>query len=247
MKIAMNAIHKLRSKLPIQLPVEFTRDEADIIRHVIKMNYTMTSPRRIIATAKACKYAVANDIPGDFVECGVWRGGNAIVARRMFDLMGSEKLVWMFDTFEGMTVPTQLDVASYSGKSASDFYKKSLKEGKTNWCLASIEDVRENFLASSLSLDSVRFIKGDVCETLKDPKNLPSDVAVLRLDTDWYESTKFEMETLYPILSSKGVLLIDDYGHWEGSRKAVDEFFATQDHVPLLNYTDKTGRSAIKP
>jgi hypothetical protein len=68
----------------------------------------------------------------------------------------------------------------------------------------------------------------------------------LRLDTDWYKSTKTELEWLYPTLSNSGVLIIDDYGHWQGSRKAVDEYFANSEYKPLFNVVDYTGRSAIK-
>ena len=84
--------------------------------------------------------------------------------------------------------------------------------------------------------------KGDVLSTLAVPDNLPLKIAVLRLDTDWYESTRMELETLYPRLSVDGVIMIDDYGHWTGARRAVDEYFA-RGQRPLLQYTDATGRA----
>ena len=97
-----------------------------------------------------------------------------------------------------------------------------------------------------MDVGSFSFIKGDVCETLKSPQNIPEKISVLRLDTDWYESTKAELEELYPKLSNGGVLIIDDYGHWQGARKAVDEYFSSQQYKPLFNVIDRTGRSAIK-
>ncbi len=95
-------------------------------------------------------------------------------------------------------------------------------------------------------MDELEFIQGDVFDTLRCIEKLPDEISVLRLDTDWYESTKFELETLYPRLSQRGVLIIDDYGYWEGARKAVDEFFLKMPYKPLFNVVDSTGRSAIK-
>ena len=88
-------------------------------------------------------------------------------------------------------------------------------------------------------------VKGKVEDTL--PGHAPDHIAVLRLDTDWYASTKHEMEHLYPRLARGGVLIIDDYGHWAGSRQAVDEYLAEHGIHLLLNRTDYTGRMALKP
>jgi predicted O-methyltransferase YrrM len=93
---------------------------------------------------------------------------------------------------------------------------------------------------------SVRFVEGDVVQSLKIESNLPESISVLRLDTDWYESTRAELEVLYPRLSPGGVLIIDDYGHWGGAKKAVDEYFRGRPK-PLLQYTDYTGRMGVKP
>jgi len=115
-----------------------------------------------------------------------------------------------------------------------------------DWCFASLEDVKNNCLASGLNLSGFQFISGDVCQSLHQKVNIPKDISILRLDTDWYESTKVELEILYPILSNGGVLIIDDYGYWEGARKAVDEYFSCNTYKPLFNVIDSTGRSAIK-
>ena len=226
--------------------VELDNKDIELINYVLDKKYSMASTKRLINTVKSCRYVVENNIPGGFVECGVWRGGNGILAKMIFERLGSEKEVWMFDTFEGMTAPTSVDVEAINQLSAQDKFLKSQTETHNEWCYASLEDVQKNCLDTGLDIGSFTFIKGDICETLKAPQNIPDQISVLRLDTDWYESTKFELEALYPKLSNGGVLIIDDYGHWEGARKAVDEYFSLQKYKPLLNVIDRTGRSAIK-
>jgi predicted O-methyltransferase YrrM len=91
------------------------------------------------------------------------------------------------------------------------------------------------------------YVKGDVLKTLKDRGNLPKSISILRLDTDWYDSTRIELEVLYPLLTPGGIIIIDDYGHWSGARSAVDEFFSKQEIKPFFSYIDYTGRVGIKP
>jgi hypothetical protein len=95
-------------------------------------------------------------------------------------------------------------------------------------------------------VEKMHFVQGAVEKTLREHE-LPPSIAVLRLDTDWYESTKVEMEVLYPRLARGGVLMIDDYGHYAGSRRAVDEYFSEAGIVPLLQPIDYTGRIFVKP
>ena len=226
--------------------VELDDDDVDLIKYVHDNGYTMTGVRRLINTLKSCRYVVENKIAGDFVECGVWRGGNGILAKCLFEQLDPNRSVWMFDTFEGMTAPTEYDIRFRDKIHAGKKFENSQKDTHNDWCYASLEDVKRNFLDSNLKLDNLNFVKGDVTKTLATKENIPSEIAVLRLDTDWYESTKSELEVLYPILNVGGVLIIDDYGHWEGARKAVDEYFSSRDYKPLFNVTDQTGRSAIK-
>lgn len=228
------------------IAVELEKIDIDLIKNIIDNKYTMTSPQRLINTLKSCQYVVKNNIPGDFVECGVWRGGNGILAKTIFEYLGSNKKVWMFDTFQGMTAPTSVDVAAKTQLAAESHFLESQKETYNEWCYASLEDVKKNCSDAGLDINAFKFVEGDVCQTLKKPKNIPAAISVLRLDTDWYESTKAELEILYPRLSDRGVLIIDDYGHWEGARKAVDEYFSLQHYKPLFNVIDRTGRSAIK-
>lgn len=234
--------YTISEKVEQDLAVELENIDYDLIYYVLDSGYSMTNLPRMINTLKSCRYAVENNIPGDFLEVGVWRGGNGILARKIFEILNSEKKVWMFDTFEGMTAPTGVDVIAKTKISAQSKYSKV----QNNWCFASLEDVKNNCLDSQLDLKFFKFIKGDVLETLLIDENIPDSICVLRLDTDWYESTRLELEILYPLLSKHGVLIVDDYGHWEGARKAVDEYFLKSSFKPLLNVVDYSCRSLIK-
>lgn len=152
----------------------------------------------------------------------------------------------MFDTFEGMTEPSSLDIANETEVSAKIKFVDNQKTTHNEWCYASLEDVKKNCVNANLNLETISFIKGDVCQTLKSEINLPNAISVLRLDTDFYNSTKTELDVLYPKLSDRGVLIVDDYGRWKGSRKAVDEYFSVKKNKPLFNVVDKSCRSSIK-
>ncbi len=228
------------------MPVELNLAEREIVNYIMSNKLTMVSYERLWATIMACKYVVDRGIEGDFVECGVWRGGNALAAAEIFRLYKSERKVWLFDTFKGMTAPTDVDVRASDGRAAKEQYEDEQRGGHNEWCFASIEDVRRNFHDRGLA-SNVNFIEGDVCQTLNgDESSLPNKISVLRLDTDWYESTKKELEVLYPRLTIGGCLLVDDYGHWSGSRRAVDEYFLKNQSRPFLHCIDYTGRVAVK-
>jgi O-methyltransferase len=231
-----------------QPPVEFSARDEEIARYVVQRRLTMVSWERLFATITACKHAVNAEIDGDFVECGVWRGGNALAAKLTFESLGSDKKVWLFDTFTGMSEPADVDRAAFTGEAARDTFETKQKADHNEWCYASLEDVQRNFETAGVDLSRVRFVNGDVIETLGNDSNLPPAISVLRLDTDWYESTLAELRILYPRMSAGGSLLIDDFGYWEGARKAVEDYFATlaPPARPLLHYTDYTGRMGVK-
>jgi hypothetical protein len=109
---------------------------------------------------------------------------------------------------------------------------------------AKLSDVQRNLGSTQYPHDQIRYIVGKVEETI--PRYLPGQIALLRLDTDWYSSTHHELSHLYPLLSPQGFLIIDDYGHWAGARKATDEYFAAHKHPPFLHRVDYTGRIAQK-
>lgn len=208
--------------------------------------YTMTSIERMYALYSATDYVLKNEIEGDFVECGVWRGGSAMLIAMMLQHRNiTNRKIHLFDTFEGMTAPSSFDF-SFSGENASELLSKNTDEsGNPAWCLADINDVQNNMQKTGFSAANLVYVKGKVEDTL--PLHKPnSPIALLRLDTDWYESTKHELNVLYPIVSLHGVLIIDDYGHWEGCRKAVDEYISQHNLTILLNRVDYTGRVALK-
>ena len=228
-----------------QYPVEFDAEDRKIFDSVIENKLSMASRERLFTTLMACRYVCRVGMEGDFVECGVWRGGNLIIAADVFRRFSPNKHVFLFDTFAGMTEPTGHDFQIRDREPALSKYKKKQKDSYIEWCYASIDDVRSNLASFKIDEDRVRLIKGDVLDTLSDPGNLPKKISVLRLDTDWYESTKKELEILWPRLETGGILIIDDYGHWGGAKKAVDEFFDSIPR-PFFSYADYTGRVAVK-
>lgn len=196
---------------------------------------------------EAIEYVARNKISGDFVECGVWRGGLSILAhRKMMDCGLNDRKLFLYDTFEGMSTPTSEDL-DLSGRKAFDRMEREAKrENKINvWAYASEADVRSNINLFTQAPESFILVKGKVEDTI--PATIPDSIAILRLDTDWYESTKHELMHLYNRLSSGGVILIDDYGVWQGCRLAVDEFFSDIPNRPYFVYTDKGGLAGIKP
>jgi O-methyltransferase len=228
-----------------QLPVELRPEDGLMLDHVLRQRLSMASVERLRTTLLACTHVAAQGIQGSFVECGVWRGGNSLIAADVFSRRAPDRHVYLFDTFAGMTAPTDADV-DCAGAPASAEFTASQRESHNEWCYASLDDVQSNFRQAGLLGPQVHFIQGDILQTLRVPANLPERIAVLRLDTDWYESTLLELEILYPRLAKGGVLIIDDYGHWGGARKAVDEYFADRER-PFFQFTDYTGRAGVKP
>jgi len=228
-------------KLVDSARIDLTRDLPFMKLYHACEAYTMTSVERMYALYLAVQYVVAARIPGCIVECGVWRGGSCMLAARVMMEAGDLRDIWLYDTFEGMVQPGDLDVR-YDGKPARQRWAEL--GGGSNWCAASLQEVRLNLSATGYPEQKLRFIKGRVEETLK--ANRPEEVSLLRLDTDWYESTKAELETLFPLLSHGGVLIVDDYGHWDGAKRAVDEYLSKNRVKTLLNRIDYTGRVAVK-
>lgn len=235
--------YRLSRLEPKGFPVELDAGDREIVAHVAARELSMTSAERLFATAMACRYVCEHAIEGDFVECGVWRGGNALVAADVFRRLAPQRKAYLFDTFAGMTEPTAHDV-SRTGADAGPMYREMARGDHNEWCYASLEEVDGHFRARGLLANAV-FVKGDVAQTLRDTTRLPAQISVLRLDTDWYESTRLELEVLYPLLRTRGVLMVDDYGYWGGARQAVDEYFAGRPR-PFFHYVDHTARTAIK-
>lgn len=204
---------------------------------------SMTDPVAQWEFIRAIRHVEAEGIAGDIVECGVWRGGNLVIAGRMRAALGFDRTIWAYDTFAGMTAPTDHDFKPVKELDVREKFAELDRGDHNEWCMASLEEVQANFAARGGG-GALKTVKGPVQETLLDPANLPERIAVLRLDTDFYDSTKIEMEVLYPRLASGGVLIVDDYGEWAGARRAVDEYFAGR-HV-WLHYVTHTVRLMVK-
>lgn len=232
------------------LPQDISAADRAIVERV--RPYTMTTALRIESVAQATRYCIRAGIAGSFAECGVWRGGSVMTMLLALMEMGvTDRDVYLYDTFEGMTAPTEEDTSAFEEPALATWQRAGNAGGKAwegmfNEAVFNLDDVRTALLGTGYPEDRLHFVKGPVEQTI--PATLPASLALLRLDTDWYESTRHEMQHLYPLLNKSGVLIIDDYGHWQGCRQAIDEYFSQPAVVPaLLHRIDYTGRCAIKP
>ncbi len=187
--------------------------------------FTMTGEKRQWALMQAVRYVDRAEIPGDIVECGVWKGGAMLLAKACHRNTSLQRRFYLFDTFAGMSAPTHRDRRMIDDADARTEFMVARRDGHVDWCYAPLEEVRGNFQRFGLLDENVIFCQGPVEDTLR-ARPLPDQIAILRLDTDWYESTKIELEVLYPRLARGGILIIDDYGWWRGSKEAVEEYFA---------------------
>ena len=224
-------------------PVEFTEFDRELIYSIHSDGLSMVQYTGLFATLLSCKYVVSNNIEGDFVECGVWRGGNAMIAAMVFKHYGSSKKVWLFDTFEGFTnvkhSKYEKDLTLYI--TLDEIHQQYYDPYS---CGNSLDDVKANFEKYGVLNDNIVFVKGDVIKTLAS-ENIPKQISALRLDTDLYDSTLKELQVLYPRLSGGGVIMIDDYGVYEGLRAAVEEYFEKISR-PLLQVVNHGIRLAVK-
>lgn len=225
--------YKLAPSFPPNIPESFESDAKACAP------FTMTSTERMYSLARAVTFVTECKLPGAFVEAGVWKGGSALLmARTLLALGVTDRELWLYDTFAGMSEPTLRD-----GSGAVQQWAKMQSRDHNEWCYAPIEEVRATMAQSGYPMSNVHLIAGKVEETI--PANTPHEIALLRLDTDWYESTRHELLHLWPRLLPGGVLIIDDYGRWQGSRRAVDEFFVENGPV-LMHRIDSTGVAVQK-
>jgi hypothetical protein len=241
-----NLLHRAGFDLVRVDPRTYSDFEPEDLRTIEAVTpFTRTGPERLHALIEAVKYVARDGIPGAIVECGVWRGGSMMAAARtLIALHAAERDLYLFDTFEGMPDPSQLDL-DWSGLPASRRMASEARDNATSvWCLAALEDVQKAMGSTGYDPSRVRFVKGLVEDTL--PSSAPESIALLRLDTDWYESTRHELIHLFPRLVSGGVLILDDYGHWQGARKALDEYFEEHGVKMLLNRIDYSARIGVK-
>ncbi|MBD3164449.1 macrocin O-methyltransferase [Candidatus Woesearchaeota archaeon] len=208
-------------------------------------SYTLTSKERMFALYKAVQYVVDSGKKGALVECGVWKGGSAMLMAYSLKAKGDAgRDLYLYDTFTGMTKPTEKDRFAYNNSSTLKIWHSQNKKDHNDWAYAPFKEVRKNMKSTRYPPDKIKYVKGKVEDTL--PKTAPSKISLLRLDTDWYESTYHELKYLYPRLVKGGVLIIDDYGFFKGAREPVEQYFSEKNISILLNRIDHSGRIAVK-
>ncbi len=195
----------------------------------------------------AARYVAERDVEGAIVECGVYKGGcSAIMAEAILRHSRAQppiRELYLYDTFRGMVEPSEHDskaapvglAARSKARSPDDVkarYGRRDRGDYVDWCYGSLDDVRATVGRSGYPEGRVHYVEGKVEDTI--PGRAPARIALLRLDTDFYESTRHELIHLYPRLAAGGVLIIDDYEAWEGARRAVDEYFEEVGDRPLL-------------
>lgn len=223
----------------VQLP--FDRETQSLWERV--RSRTMTSIERVDALRAALEYIHDNSISGDIVECGVWRGGSMLAVALTLLRLGAYRRLWLYDTFAGMTPPGGED-RDFQGRAAKDLLAEEDPDSSLIWGKSSLEDVQAALAETGYPAEQIEFVPGPVENTI--PLRAPESIALLRLDTDWFQSTFHELVHLWPRMTPGGILIIDDYGDWAGAKKAVDAYFAEIRPRPLLHRIDGSGRLVIK-
>lgn len=251
LKSMLNKIYKRDSIIPNDKTVspdsnslsDLQESELNIFHKI--QPYTMTSIERVKILLDAITYVTENNIQGDIVECGVWKGGSVMASILQLQALGEVRRLRLYDTFEGMSTPTEDDIDN-KGRKAIDRLNREDKYNSNVWAYSTLNEVKENIYKVNSKDYKVDFIKGKVEDTLLEANNLPQEIAILRLDTDWYESTKAELNILYPKVVHGGIIVIDDYGHWKGCKKAVDEYIKENNLKVFLSRVDYTCRVFVK-
>ena len=219
------------------LKYEFYKKDLEIITSI--KPFTLSTEERIFSLIEAVRYVLKNNIEGDFVECGVWKGGSIMTMIKILQENNQEKDLYLYDTFAGMTKPTEFD-RNIKNNYASDYFEKAkINDDSSNLTNISLEEVKKNIMTLGYNSRKLHYVVGKVEKTL--PRYAPEKIALLRLDTDWYESTKHELIHLFPLLSKGGIIIIDDYWSWQGSKLATDEYFQEKNIPIFLRTTDIFG------
>lgn len=216
-------------------PIEFQAILGEI------RDFTMLSRERLSEVYNSTEYVISNDVPGDFVEVGCWAGGCVAMVQSLMKRRGAaERLAWGFDTFEGHNRPNDEEFDVWGVNQADVFDDKKSKN--LDWGKSDLDSVKRNLLAVNGTLDGARLVKGNIEVTSKTAQI--DRISVLRIDVDWYEPTKASLDAFWPLLAKRGMLIVDDYGHHSGAKKAVDEFFKAK---PIKwFYTDYSCICAMK-
>lgn len=231
----------IRPGMAVPMPPDCDAFTASVIERV--RPYTLTSVERIMGLVEAVRYVVRADVPGDIVECGVWRGGSMMaVALTLVDLDAADRGLHFFDTFTHMPDPGDEDV-DLNGVRAVDIIDEA--RASPVFRHLPMADVERLLHGTGYPARHLHFVPGLIEETI--PGAAPEAIALCRLDTDWYTSTAHELDHLWPRIAPAGVLIVDDYGHFMGAKKAVDEYFVDHAEPVFLHRMDFTGRLVLKP
>jgi len=236
---------------------DFNQEANQLIK--IIRPYTMLPYTNLVQLYELVKYCEINEILGDFVECGVWKGGSsALMALGSLNNCKNEpRTLHLFDIFSEICAPDPDKDGERAMREAKKFNSKFIENKKELFSLKGIYDAYGG--PGSLSQNQelfyniikypkakVHFHEGWFQDTLPIVKNEISKIAILRLDGDWYESTKVCLENLYDKVVKGGVIIIDDYGTYEGCKKAVDEFIHSKSLKVFLSYSSSDCRYWIK-
>jgi hypothetical protein len=206
----------------------------------------MTSDERVAVLESAVRH-VGRNYPGVFVECGVAKGGSMMaIAYTLLELGISDRDLYLYDTFEGMPEPDEFDRGRFGEPAHRSWRKRRDAAGQSTWIHHGLDEVRRNLALTGYPQQRMHFVKGKVEETLM-ASAPPGDIALLRLDTDWYASTKAELDHLYPKLVQGGILVVDDYFRWQGARKAMDEYLQQHEISMFLVRMDDSSVIGVKP
>ena len=202
----------------------------------------------LYTTHKVTEYLTRNGLPGDFIECGVYKGRHIItMAMTLLHLGASDRDIYLYDTFAGMTEPGEKDARRGKNETPAELAARWESKQQSDHNLiryAGQEEVRQRISSVDYPGERLHFVAGDIRQTV--PNDFHRQIAFLRLDTDWYELTMHELVHFYDLVVPGGVIVIDDYGSHEGARKAVDEFFSERGSFPLLTRTTKSERVILK-
>ncbi len=189
---------------------------------------TMVGLHRLDNVQYCINKILRENIKGDFVETGVWRGGVIMLMKAILEENKiSNRAIWAFDSYEGLPKPNPKKYPSDEGN----------KMHQLNILSVSLDEVKTNFQKYDLSTDGIRFEKGWFKDTL--PDNEIESISLLRLDGDLYESTILALENLYSRVSAGGYVIIDDYNAFQYCKKAVDDYRKLHDIKDQLIEIDK--------
>jgi hypothetical protein len=205
--------------------------------------------------ADAINYILENNIEGDIIECGVYSGDVEYIWINELMKNNAVRDIYLYDTFGGLVAPSEYDYtcdeAIFYTMNKDETYnhwkKQIIDDTRNGWCYETLQNVQNRLNSTGYPQDKLHYVIGDVMETLKDKSKIPEKIAILRLDTDWYESSKYELEQMYDNVVIGGIIIFDDYYHWDGQRRATDEFFASRNlNYDIVNLNNNHGGAIIK-